>query len=372
MKVPLIDLKRQYNIIKNDIRIAIDEVLESQCFILGPKVEEFERSMANYSNVKGAIGVSSGTDAILLALMALGVGKGDEVITSAFTFGATVGSIQRLGAIPVFSDIDPETYNIDPDLIEDCISDKTKAIEPVHIYGQCADLDPIIDVAKKYGLKVIEDAAQAAGAEYKGNKAGSIGDLGCFSFFPSKNLGAYGDGGMVTSNSDDYIEKVRMLRVHGAKDKYYHSVVGINGRLDAIQAAVLNVKLKYLDKWCEIRRERAAYYDKKLNGLPIRLPETGRYNTHIFHQYVIRVKNRDELLDYLKRHDVGCGLYYPLPMHLQESLKSFGYKEGDLPETESAAKETLALPMFPELTEEEQDYVVNTIKSFYSKIRQIK
>ncbi|MGR3318089.1 MAG: DegT/DnrJ/EryC1/StrS family aminotransferase [Candidatus Anammoxibacter sp.] len=367
MKIPLIDLKRQYSVIKDEIRCAIDEVIESQCFILGPKVEEFETSMANYTNVRGAIGVSSGTDAILLALMALGIGQGDEVITSSFTFGATVSSIQRLGAIPVLVDIDPETYNINPDLIEKSISDKTKAIEPVHIYGQCADLDPIIDIAGKYKLKVVEDAAQAVGAEYKGRKAGSIGDLGCFSFFPSKNLGAYGDAGMVTSNSDAYIEDVKTLRVHGSKDRYYYSKVGINGRLDAIQAAVLNVKLKYLDKWCGMRRERAAYYNEQLNDLPVKLPEINKHNTHIFHQYVIRSKSRDKLFEYLKEHEISCGLYYPLPLHLQESLKCFGYKEGDLPETERAAKETIALPIFPELTIKEQDYVVDTIKDFYSQ-----
>ncbi|MGR3221082.1 MAG: DegT/DnrJ/EryC1/StrS family aminotransferase [Candidatus Anammoxibacter sp.] len=367
MQVPLINLKRQYSVIKDEIRGAIDEVIESQCFILGSKVEEFEMAMANYNDVKGAIGVSSGTDAILLALMALGVGEGDEVITSSFSFGATVGSIQRLGAVPVFVDIIPETYNINPDLIEKSISENTKAIEPVHIYGQCADLDPIVDVAEKYNLKVVEDAAQAVGAEYKGRKAGSIGDLGCFSFFPTKNLGAYGDGGMVTSNSDAYIEEVKTLRVHGSKDRYYYSKVGINGRLDAIQAAVLNVKLRYLDKWCDMRRERAAYYNEKLGDVPVELPEISKHSTHIFHQYVIRSKNRDELFAYLTEHEISCGLYYPLPLHLQESLKCFGYKDGDLPETERAAKETLALPIFPELTVEEQDYVVDTVKNFYSE-----
>lgn len=367
MKVPLIDLKRQYQTIKEEIKLAIDEVLESQSFILGPKVNEFESLMADYCNVNGAIGVSSGTDALLLSLMALGIGKDDEVITSAFTFGATVGVIQRLGAKPVFADIDPLTYNINPDLIERCISSKTKAIKPVHIYGQCADLDPILDIAKKHNLKVIEDAAQAAGAEYKGKKAGSIGDLGCFSFFPSKNLGAYGDGGMVTCRSDEYIEEIKMLRVHGAKTKYYHTKIGINGRLDSIQAAVLIVKLKYLDKWCGMRKERAAFYSKQLEGLSLAVPTIGAHNTHIFHQYVIRVKNRDKLLNYLNEHDIGCGLYYPMPMHLQESVKCFGYKDGDLPETESAAKETIALPMFPELREDEQRYVVDTIKNFCAK-----
>ena len=367
MIVPLVDLKRQYCNIKDDVKDAIDQVLESQCFVLGPKVEEFESSMADYTNVKGAIGVSSGTDAILLALMAVGVSAGDEVITSAFTFGATVSTIQRLGAVPVFVDIDPGSYNINPDLIEGCINEKTKAIEPVHIYGQCADLDPVINLAEKYNLKVIEDSAQAAGAEYKGKKAGSVGDLGCFSFFPSKNLGAYGDGGMITTNSQEYIEKIKMLRVHGTKDRYYYTMVGINGRLDAIQAAVLNVKLKYLDLWCEMRRERALYYNKKFEGVPVEVPIIDKYNKHIFHQYVIRCKERDCLYDYLMERNVGCALYYPLPMHLQESLKCYGYKEGDLPETESAARETLALPMFPELTEDEQDYVVNTVKEFYSK-----
>ena len=355
--------------IKAEIKDAVNEVLESQCFILGPKVEEFENAMAVYSNVKGAIGVSSGTDAILLALMALDVSEGDEVITSAFTFGATVGTIQRLGATPVFADIDPKSFNINPDLIESLISEKTRVIEPVHIYGQCADLDPIINIAKKYNIKVVEDSAQAAGAEYKGRKAGSVGDLGCFSFFPSKNLGAYGDAGMVTSHSDDYIERVKTLRVHGSKDKYYYTEVGINGRLDEIQAAILSVKLKYLDKWCDMRVERAAYYNDRFNNheLPIKIPETVKHNKHIFHQYVIRAKNRDNLFEYLKEQNISCGLYYPLPMHLQSSLKCFGYKSGDLPESEKAAKETIALPLFPEITENEQDYVVDNIIDFYSK-----
>lgn len=367
MNVPLVDLKRQYITIKDEIKQAIEEVLESQSFILGPKVEEFEGLMAGYFKVKGAIGVSSGTDAILLALMGMGIGNGDEVITSSFTFGATVGSVQRVGATPVFVDIDPRTYNIAPYLIERHIGDKTKAIMPVHIYGQCAEMDTIMDIAKKHKLKVIEDAAQAGGAEYKGKKAGSMGDIGCFSFFPSKNLGAYGDAGMVTCNSDNYTEKIKMLRVHGSRRKYYHSEPGINGRLDAIQAAILIVKLRYLDKWCEMRKERASYYNKQLEGLPVTIPTISRDNTHIFHQYVIRAKDRDRLLRYLKEHNIGCGLYYPLPMHLQESLRYLGYKKGDLPETEKAANETLALPMFPELTEEEQDYVVAAIKVFYSK-----
>ncbi len=366
MNVPLIDLKRQYLTIKDRVKSAIDEVLDSQCFILGPKVEEFEKRMAAYTHAGGAIGVSSGTDALLLSLMALGVGQGDEVVTSAFTFGATVGTIQRLGAIPVFADIEPGTYNINTDLIEEKISGKTRAIMPVHIYGQCADLDPIISLARKHNIKVVEDAAQAAGAEYKGRKAGSIGDLGCYSFFPSKNLGAYGDGGMVICCSDDLTEKVKTLRVHGAKKKYYHVELGINGRLDAIQAAILNVKLDFLDKWCEARVEKASYYNEQLKDTPLTLPVTTDYSTHIFHQYVVRADDRDKLFEYLKDNDVGCGLYYPLPMHLQESLSCFGFNKGDLPETEKAANETLALPIFPELRTDEQDYVVGIIKKFYS------
>lgn len=365
MNVPLIDLKRQFSTIKTEIKAAIDDVLESQCFILGPKVEEFEQKMTVYSNSVGAVGVSSGTDALLLSLMALGIGPGDEVLTSAFTFGATVGTIQRLGAVPVFADIDPETYNINVDLIEEKISGKTKVIMPVHIYGQCADMDPLITIAGKHNLKVIEDAAQAAGAEYKGRRAGSLADLGCYSFFPSKNLGAYGDAGMVTCSSAELVEKVKTLRVHGSKKKYYHIELGINGRLDAIQAAVLTVKLGYLDKWCSARKVHAAYYDKQLKDLPLSVPVISDFNSHIFHQYVIRVKDRDSLFDYLNKNNVGCGLYYPLPMHLQESLSSLGFKKGDLPETESAANETLALPMFPELTETEQDYVVEIIRKFY-------
>ncbi len=366
MKVPLLDLKRQYSVIKDEIKVAINDTLESQCFILGPVVAEFERQMAEYTGSKGAVGVSSGTDALLLALMALGVGAGDEVITSAFTFGATVGTIQRLGGVPVFADIDPDTYNINPDDIEKRVTSKTKAIMPVHIYGQCADMDKISAIAEKHGLKIIEDSAQAAGSKYKGKKAGSLGDLSGYSFFPSKNLGAYGDAGMVTCNSEDYVEKLKVLRQHGAKEKYYHREIGINGRLDALQAAVLTVKLKYLDEWCDARRERAAYYTKKFEGASIKTPVIDKNNTHIFHQYVIRVKDRDGLFKRLGEKGVGSAMYYPQPMHLQESLKEFGFKEGDLPETESAANETLALPMFPELTESEQDYVVETVNDFYS------
>lgn len=361
MQVPLLDLKAQYATIKDEIKAAIDEVLESQYFILGPKVEQLEKKIAEYCNTKYAIGVASGTDALLISLMAIGVEYGDEVITTPYTFFATAGSISKLGAQPVFVDIEPKTYNINPKLIEEKITYKTKAIIPVHLYGQCTEMDVILEIAERYGLAVIEDAAQAIGAKYKKRKAGSMGDLGCLSFFPSKNLGGYGDGGMVITNNSELAEKVKVLRVHGAKPKYHHSVVGVNSRLDAIQAAVLLVKLKYLDDWSKARRENAEVYSKLFAGSDVITPYVEDYNYHIYNQYIIRIKNRDEVQDYLKEQDIGTSIYYPIPLHLQECYNGLGYKEGDFPESERAAKETLALPIYPELTEEQQEYVVKKI-----------
>lgn len=363
-RVPLIDLKRQYHSIKEEIDSAIQDVLENQAFILGPQVKEFEKLFASYCNTKHAIGVSSGTDALLLALKSLGIGNGDEVITSPFTFFATVGSICNTGATPVFADIDPESYNIRPDLIEKRINKNTKAIIPVHLYGQCADMAPILEIAKKHHIKVVEDAAQSIGAEYKDRKSGSMGDLGCFSFFPSKNLGGFGDGGMVTCNSDELAEKIHMLRVHGGKPKNYYSIIGINGRLDTIQASILIKKLRHIDLWNEDRRQKASYYTKQMEELNLTLPKTINFNKHVFHLYVIRLKERDKLIEHFRANNIDCAVHYPIPQHLQKCLEHLGYKEGDMPEAERAAKEILAIPIFPEITKEEQDYIISTINDF--------
>jgi len=374
MPIPLLDLKAQYATIRDEIKPAIDEVLESQLFILGEKVIKLEEAIANYSGSKFAVGVASGSDALLLALMALNVGYGDQVITTPYTFFATAGSIARLGAVPVFVDIDPKTFNISPQKISECLTtispkDKIKAIMPVHLYGQCADMDPILAIAREHGLPVIEDAAQAIGSQYMGRKAGSIGDLGCFSFFPSKNLGGFGDGGMVTTNNETLAEKVAILRVHGSKPKYYHKVIGLNSRLDALQAAALLVKIKHLDQWTANRRKNADYYRERFqkNGLDefVGLPKTAEGNFHIYNQFVTRVKHRDKLQQFLTQAGIGTEIYYPIPLHLQECFQYLGYKEGDLPESEKAARETLALPIYPELTTSQQDYVVDKIKEFY-------
>ncbi|MBM4043624.1 MAG: DegT/DnrJ/EryC1/StrS family aminotransferase [Planctomycetes bacterium] len=361
MKVPLLDLKRQYQSIRKDVDAAVGRVMESQFFILGPEVEAFEKEMAAYCGTKHAVGVASGTDGLLLALMAMGVGPGDEVVTSPFTFIATAESISRLGAKPVFVDIDPDTYNIRPDLIAQRITPRTKAILPVHLYGQCAEMDEINALARPRGLKVVEDTAQAVGADYKGRKSCSLGDAGCLSFFPSKNLGGAGDGGMVLTNDEGLAAKVRLLRAHGARQKYFHDIHGVNSRLDALQAAVLRVKLPHLDAWIRGRREKAAYYDQGLRAVA-RTPVVR--HPHVYHQYVIRVKNRDGLAKHLEQAGIGFGLYYPLPLHLQKCYAELGYKEGDLPASESAARDTIALPIFPELTREEQDYVISQIKAF--------
>ena len=364
MQVPLLDLKAQYATIKDEIKAAIDEVLESQYFILGPKVQKFEEEIAEYCNVQHAVGVASGSDALLLALMAIDVGYGDEVITTPYTFFATAGAISRLGAKPVFVDIDPKTYNINPELIYEKITDKTKAIIPVHLYGQCADMDPILEIGKKYNLCIIEDAAQAIGAEYKGKKAGSMGDMGCLSFFPSKNLGGYGDGGMVITNNAELAEKIRVLRVHGAKPKYYHSLIGLNSRLDALQAAVLSVKLKYLDGWSKARIKNAENYNQLLKDTNVITPYTEPYNYHIYNQYIIRVGKRNELQTFLKERNIGTEIYYPVSLHLQRCYADLGLKEGDFPESEKAAQKTLALPIYSELTKEQQTVVIAAIREF--------
>ena len=324
MHIPLLDLKAQYATIRDEIKPAIDEVLESQLFILGEKVIKLEEAIANYSGSKFAVGVASGTDAILLALMALGVGYGDSVITTPYTFFATAGSIARLGALPVFVDIDPETYNISPQKIVECLKtasakEKIKAIMPVHLYGQCADMDPILAIARDHGLPIIEDAAQAIGSRYKERKAGAMSEFGCFSFFPSKNLGGFGDGGMVTTDNETLAEKVGILRVHGSKPKYYHKVVGLNSRLDALQAVALLVKIKHLDQWTAKRRKNADYYRERFqkNGLNefVGLPKVEEGNFHIYNQFVIRVKKRDELQKFLTQAGIGTEIYYPIPLH---------------------------------------------------------
>lgn len=369
MKVPLLDLKPQYTAIKEEVLAVTTEIYEGQHFILGPKVEALEREIARYCQCEYAVGVSSGTDALLISLMAAGIGPGDEVITTPYTFFATVGSIARLGAVPVFVDIEEDTYNLAPHFIKDKITDRTKAIIPVHLYGQCCNMDPIVTLAMEHDLVLIEDAAQAMGAEYKGQRAGSMGTMGCFSFFPSKNLGAFGDGGMVTTCSESLYESLKILRVHGSSPKYYHKLLGGNFRLDALQAAIILVKLPYLDKWTTARQANARRYRElfRREGLDrtIRLP-VERDGRHIYNQFVICVDDqRDQLKDYLQEAGIGTEIYYPVPMHIQPCFNHYYGEKGDFPRAENAADKTLALPIYPELTEEQQAFVVKTIKAFY-------
>ena len=379
MNVPMLDLKAQYASIKNEIRQAVDEVLESQHFILGPSVAKLEEEIAAYSHCRYALGVSSGTDAILLALMGLGVGQGDTVITTTFTFFATAGCIARLGAKPLFVDIDPVTFNISADGLEHLLSSlsegelsRVKAVVPVHLFGQMADMGRIVPLCKKYGLKIIEDAAQAIGSEcpYEGtaHRAGSLGDIGCFSFFPSKNLGGIGDGGMVVTNDPTLYEKMKLLRAHGSSPKYYHKVVGGNFRLDEIQAAVLSVKLKYLDTWTEKRQKNAQRYDCLLSDLtkaPLITPKALPGYRHIYNQYCIRTEKRDELKSYLAGNGVSTEIYYPLPMHLQECFAYLGYSARQFPDAEKTSAETLALPVYPEMGTEVLEHVAGLIRGFY-------
>ena len=366
MKVPLLDLKAQYATIKDEILAAVAEVLESQICIGGPKVAELEQKIAAISDCKYAVGVSSGTDALLCSLMALKIGPGDEVITTPFTFFATAGSIVRTGATPVFVDIDPCTYNINPGLIEAAVTPRTKAIIPVHLFGQMCDMDPIVSVANKHGLYIVEDAAQSITATYKGRRAGSIGTVGCFSFFPSKNLGGAGDGGMIVTNDESLHQRIALFRNHGAKPKYFHKYVGGNFRLDPIQAAVLLVKLPRLDEWSEARRRNAAYYNEAFQGTPIVTPHIRPGCVSIYNQYVIRTANRDTLVAQLKANDIGCEVYYPVPMHAQECFANLGYKPSDFPHSSTAAREVVAIPVYPELRADERERVVVTIKSLYS------
>ncbi len=370
MQVPLLDLKAQYAPIKSEVVNAILEVIESHQFIQGPQVKECEAAIAEYTGCSHAVGVSSGTDALLICLMAEAIGAGDEVITTPYTFFATAGSIARLGATPVFVDIDPATFNINPDLISDKITSKTRAIMPVHLYGQTAEMDPIAEMARAHNLMVIEDAAQALGSEYKAKRAGSVGHYGCFSFFPSKNLGCFGDGGMVVTNDPKRAEKLSILRGHGAKPKYFHQFIGGNFRLDTLQAAVVLSKLRFLDQWTRGRRENARRYEVLFSSTDlvkegfIQLP-VAKNGKHVFNQYVIRAKQRDGLQRFLKEHSVGTEIYYPLPLHLQECFQYLGHRRGDFPESERAAEETLALPIYPELSASQAEYVVDAINNFY-------
>ena len=375
MKVPLLDLNAQLKTIEKDVKDAINEVIDSTRYIMGPKVEELEAKIAEYEGAKYATGVSSGTDALLISLMALDVKPGDIVVTTPFSFFATAGVIARLGATPAFVDIDPDTYNLSPAALRNWLESETekrnrvKAIIPVHLYGQCADMDSILEVAQEHNIPVVEDAAQAIGARYPSKsgvkKAGIMGSLGCFSFFPSKNLGAMGDGGMVVTNDTDIDEKLKRLRNHGAKPKYYHAMIGGNFRLDPIQAAVLLVKLPHLDKWHSMRQENAAYYDENLNIDEIKNPLVAyKREYHIYNQYVISViDRRDDLRKFLTENNIGTEIYYPVPFHEQECFKCLGYKSGDFPNSEYAAKHTIALPIYPELTTEMQDYVIEKLLS---------
>jgi dTDP-4-amino-4,6-dideoxygalactose transaminase len=386
MQVPLLDLKLQYQPLAAEIQAIIEKVCASQAFILGPAVKELEASVATYSQCRHGVGVSSGTDALLLALMALEIGQGDEVITSPFTFFATAGTIARAGARPVFCDIEPVSFNISPEAVEAFIATqcerrgehlinkstggRVKALMPVHLYGQTADMGPLMDLARQHRLRVIEDAAQAIGAaDAQKKRACSFGDVGCLSFFPTKNLGAFGDAGMCTTNDAALAERMDILRVHGGKPKYYHSFIGANFRLDELQASVLNVKLKYLDDWTVGRQRNAAFYDSAFAtaklGDSLKAPQAARGVRHIYNQYVVRVRDRDGLRAHLSNAGVGCEIYYPIPLHLQKCFAYLGHAAGDFPHSERAAEETLALPIFPELTEIQLQYVVDTIATFY-------
>jgi dTDP-4-amino-4,6-dideoxygalactose transaminase len=391
MKVPLLDLKPQYHSLKKELDEAILRVAESQYFILGPEVEKMEKEFCDYLKCKHAIGVSSGTDALLLALMAIDIKPGDEVIVPTYSFFATAGVVSRLNAVLVLTDIDPVTFNIDTEDVKRKITSKTRAIIPVHLYGQSADLEPITKIAREKNIFVIEDAAQAIGTEYKDGKCvGTIGDIGCFSFFPSKNLGGYGDGGLVTTNNDELAYMLRIKRVHGGEQKYYHKVIGGNFRIDALQAAVLRVKLPHLDKWSEKRRANAEYYNELFikNGLAedtgktkfddrnkvllpkavykseIRNPKSEIRNYHIYNQYVIRVQKRDELKKFLTENEIGNEIYYPVPFHMQQCFANLNHKKGDFPEAEKASETSLAIPVYPELSKEQQEFVVQKIKEF--------
>jgi dTDP-4-amino-4,6-dideoxygalactose transaminase len=372
MKVPLLDLAEQNNAIRTEIEAALRRVLDTNGFILGPEVKALEEELAAYCGTRYAIGCASGSDALLLALMAVGVEAGDEVITTPYSFFATASAVTRLGARPVFVDIDPATYNLDVTQVAAKISERTRAIQPVHLYGQCADLTALIEVAGQRGIPIVEDAAQAIGAEANGKRAGAMSDVGCFSFYPSKNLGGMGDGGFMTTNDEELARKLFALRVHGSEERYYHRWVGLNSRLDGFQGAVLRVKLPYLDMWSDRRKENARRYRELFTdaglgeeiGLPFERPDC----RHIYNQFVIRVASRrDGLKEYLAANEIGTDIYYPVPLHLQECFEYLGYRQGDFPESERAANETLALPIFPELRAEQQEFVVTKVRDFFEQ-----
>ena len=374
MNVPLFELKAQYAAVRNEVRDALERIFNSQQFVLGPEGEGLEEEIGRYCQTRFAIGCASGSDALLLALMSCGIGGGDEVITTPFTFFATGAAITRLGARPIFVDIDAHTYNMEVAGVEAAISPRTKAIIAVHIYGQCVDMQPLLELAGKHNIPVIEDTAQAIGAEDRGRRAGSMGTIGCLSFYPSKNLGAAGDGGMLVTNDEDHARRLRMLRVHGEEQKYHHELVGINSRLDEIQAAVLRAKLPHLDDWTQARRQQVKQYELMFTsaGLNehIEMPRVRDDGKHVFHLFVIRVQAgiRDALRNHLNANGVGNGVYYPVPLHLQECFRYLGFKAEDFPLAEAAAAETLALPAYPEMTAEQQNYVVSTIASFFERI----
>jgi len=365
-KVPFVDFKRQPEKLKKEIENGIKEVLDSGQYILGKKVEDFENNFAKWCGVKYALGVNNGTSALILALLALNLKEGDEVIVQPNTFVATVEAIVFAGAKPVFADIDSKTYNLDVKKLEGLINERTKVILPVHLFGQANEMDPILELAKKHNLYVVEDCAQAHGAEYKGKKVGSFGNIGCFSFYPTKVLGACGEGGMVTTDSEELFLKMKRLRDHGSDKKYYHSEIGLNLRMSGIEGAVLGIKLNYLDQWIKERREKAVVYNSLLAGLPITLPQEIKDGRSVYYVYVIRSEKRDELQKYLTEAGVGNMVHYPVPVHLQEAFKYLGVKEGNLPESEKAAKEILSLPFYPELTLEEQKYVSERINEFFN------
>jgi dTDP-4-amino-4,6-dideoxygalactose transaminase len=363
--VPLLDLKAQYATIRDEVRAAVDRVMESQRFILGPEVEALEREVADYSQCRFGVGVSSGTDALLIALMAIDIKPGDEVITTPYSFFATAGSVARLGATPVFVDCEANTFNIDPAKIEASVTPRTRAIIPVHLFGQMAYMDPILDIAQKHNLHVIEDAAQAIGAELQGKRAGSLGLMGCFSFFPSKNLGAFGDAGMVTTNDADLYERLRRLRTHGFRTKYYNEVLGGNFRIDELQAAVLRVKLRYLDSWTDGRRRNANLYRELLADADrVQMPYEISDSRHIYNQFVIRTNRRDGLMAHLKQKGIGTEIYYPVPLHLQECFRYLNHSPGACPVSEAAALESLALPIYPELAADDIRLVSETILQY--------
>ncbi len=371
MKVPMLDLKAQYRTIRDETMAAVEEVCDEQGFILGPRVAQLEQAMATYLGCEHAIGVASGSDALLLSLMAVGVEPGDEVMTVPFTFFATAGAISRLGAKPVFVDVRPDTFTLDPTQIESRLTPRTKAIIPVHLFGQCAEMEARTAISREKGLRVIEDAAQAIGASRNGTRAGLMGDTGCFSFFPSKNLGGFGDGGLVVTNDQGLRDSLAMLRVHGSRVKYLHEQVGINSRLDALQAAVLRVKLKHLDRWTEGRRRNAARYEQLFKDADLLervvLPKTDAGNHHVYNQFTIRAQQRDELRGYLKENGIGSEVYYPVPLHLQACYQTLGYSKGSFPVSESVSGDVLSLPIYPELAGDQSAYVVETIRAFYRR-----